>query len=58
MHALYSVPVIVPPVLPDDPNYGVPSDHSTAVASPVTQTSTGSAAREYVTLTAPYLTLA
>ena len=51
MHALYSVPVIVPPVLPDDPNYRVPSDHSTAIATPVTQSGTGSAAREYVTRT-------
>ena len=43
--------LIVPPVLPDDPNYGVPSDHSTTIATPVTQSGTGSAAREYVTRT-------
>ena len=29
MHSLYGVPVIVPPVPPDDPTCGVPSDHST-----------------------------
>ena len=51
MHALYSVPVIVPPVMPDDPNYGVASDHSTAIAIPVTQSGTGCATREYVTRT-------
>ena len=29
MHALYGVPEIAPPVPPDDPACGVPSDHST-----------------------------
>ena len=51
MHSLYSVPEIVPPVLPDDPNHGVASDHSTAVATPITQSSGGSAVREYMTRT-------
>ena len=32
IHHLYQVPKIVPPVGPDDPNYGVPSDHWTVVA--------------------------
>ena len=37
MHALYSVPIIVPPVPPDDPLCGAPSDHSTAIAIPLAQ---------------------
>ena len=50
MHALYSVPVITPPVPPDDWNYGVPSDHSTPVATPLAQKSSANAGRrEYIT---------
>ena len=40
LHALYGVPVIVPPVPPDDPTCGVPSDHSTPVATPLALDST------------------
>ena len=32
----YSVPIVVPPVPCDDPSKGVPSDHSTPVAHPLT----------------------
>ena len=32
---LYCVPIIAPPVPPDDPLCGVPSDHSTPVATPL-----------------------
>ena len=32
---LYNVPIIVPPVCADDPNRGVPSDHSTVLAVPL-----------------------
>ena len=31
----YSVPVVVPPVQCDDPTQGVPSDHSTPIAYPL-----------------------
>ena len=34
---LYAVPEIVPPVSPDNPQVGVPSDHHTAVATPLAQ---------------------
>ena len=37
MSPLYKVPVIVPPVPPDNPQVGVPSDHHTAVATPLAQ---------------------
>ena len=50
MHALYSVPMIVPPVPPDDPMYGVPSDHSTAIATPLAQDTTRQS-HEYVVKT-------
>ena len=36
LHQLYSVPIIVPPVSPDDPLHGgVPSDHRTPLAIPI-----------------------
>ena len=35
MSNLYAVPIITPPVQPDDPLVGVPSDHSTPVAIPL-----------------------
>ena len=50
MHSYYSVPVIVPPVSPDDPLCGVPSDHSTAIAFPLTQDNS-KRFRDYVTRT-------
>ena len=50
MHALYSVPIIVPPVPPDDPLHGVASDHSTVIATPLAQDSAGQS-REYITKT-------
>ena len=34
MYQLYQVPVVVPPVLPDDPNIGVPRDHRREVGNP------------------------
>ena len=34
---LYCVPIIAPPVPPDDPLRGVPSDHSTPIAIPLAQ---------------------
>ena len=42
--------MIVPPVLPDDPSNGVPSDHSTPIATPLAQLSSA-VSREYVTRT-------
>ena len=47
MSNLYCVPVITPPVQPDDPQCGVPSDHSTPVATPLA-TDTLQQIREYV----------
>ena len=35
LHQFYQIPIIVPPVAPDDPTRGVPSDHSTPLALPV-----------------------
>ena len=35
LHQFYLPPVVVPPVAPDDPRKGVPSDHSTPVATPL-----------------------
>jgi hypothetical protein len=48
MHSLYSVPIITPPVAPDDPLCGVPSDHSTLVAIPLSS-DTLQQVREYIT---------
>ena len=50
MSSLYSVPVIVLPVSPDNPLSGVPSDHSTPVATPP-HTGQSRQPREYVTKT-------
>ena len=50
MSPLYDVPEIVPAVPPDNPQIGVPSDHSTVVATPLTQESVGRS-RDYVTRT-------
>ena len=38
MYQLYQVPVVVPPVLPDDPSVGVPSDHCIPIATPLCNT--------------------
>ena len=35
MHQLYSVPTIAPPVPPDNPLWGKPSEHSTPIATPL-----------------------
>ena len=48
MHQLYSIPIIAPPVPPDDPLCGVPSDHSTPIAIPLS-TNTVQQTREFVT---------
>ena len=45
--SLYCVPIIAPPVPPDDPLCGVPSDHSTPVATPLA-TDTLQQTRDYV----------
>ena len=47
---LYGIPDIVPAVPPDNPHVGVPSDHSTVVATPLTHESVGRS-RDYVTRT-------
>ena len=44
---LYCVPIITPPVQPDDPQCGDPSDHSTHVAIPLAP-DTLQQTREYV----------
>ena len=48
LHQAYAVPIIVPPVSPDDPLKGVPSDHSTPLAVPLSGQNLHQA-REYVT---------
>ena len=48
---LYAPPVIVPPVPADDPNKGVPSDHSTAVATPLACSEVGQSSNEYTVRT-------
>ena len=50
MSPLYGEPEIVPAVPPDNPQVGVPSDHSTVVATPLTQDSVGRS-RDYVART-------
>ena len=50
MHQLYSVPIITPPVAPDDPKYGVPSDHSSPLATPLSITSIKQS-KQYITRT-------
>ena len=50
LSSLYSPPVIVPPVPADNSLTGSPSDHSTPVATPLTQYSAGQP-REYVSKT-------
>ena len=49
LHQFYCVPVIVPPVQPDRPGHGVPSDHSVPVAHP--RTNIYSNTNEYRTVT-------
>ena len=48
MHTLYAVPMIVPPVPPDDATNGAPSDHSTPIATPIA-VSVNRKTREYTT---------
>ena len=47
MSTMYCVPIIAPPVPPDDPLCGVPSDHSSPVATPLA-TDTLQQVREYI----------
>ena len=47
MSQLYNVPVIAPPVPPDDPQCGVPSDHSSPIAIPLSSQSDWQP-REYI----------
>ena len=49
LHQFYQIPIIVPPVKPDDPTRGVPSDHSIPLALPVS--SAHHKTREYKTTT-------
>ena len=49
LHQFYQIPIIVPPVAPDDPTRGVPSDHSIPLALPVS--SAHHVTREYKTAT-------
>ena len=51
LHSAYSVPVIVPPVAPDDPTHGVPSDHSIVIATPHTLHTIQQPQQEYITRT-------
>ena len=44
---LYLVPLIVPPVAADDPNHGSPSDHSTVLAPPMSNSGAGQNRNEY-----------
>ena len=48
LHSLYDVPIIAPPVPPDNPLQGVPSDHSVPIATPLAMSSVITP-REYVT---------
>ena len=50
LHQFSCVPIIVPPVQPDRPGHGVPSDHSVPVAHP--KITIGSNINEYKTVTA------
>ena len=50
LYPAYSVPVVVPPILPDDPTRGAPSDHSIVIATPHT-VHTVQQPRQYVTRT-------
>ena len=49
LHQFYQIPIIVPPVQPDDPTRGVPSDHRIPLALPVS--SAYHTTREYKTAT-------
>jgi hypothetical protein len=49
LYQFYQIPIIVPPVAPDDPTRGVPSDHSIPLALPVS--SVHHVTREYKTAT-------
>ena len=39
LHQFYLTPIVVPPVAPDDPQRGVPSDHSVPIATPMSSNS-------------------
>ena len=57
MSPLYSVPEIVPPVPPDNPQVGVPSDHRTPVATPLAQCGAVAARQSGGCVTRPYCPL-
>ena len=50
LHQLYKVPIIAPPVAPDDPRYAKPSDHSIPIAIPLSDNE-DCQTREYQTKT-------
>ena len=44
---LFGVPEIIPPVQPDNPNYGCPSDHNPIIATPLGNTTSPQNSNEY-----------
>ena len=51
MHAYYRPPIIIPPIIPDDPSVGVPSDHNIPLALPVSVPNSDQHAHQYLTRT-------
>ena len=50
LHQFYLPPIVVPPVAPDDPSNGVPSDHSVPIATPHSSAAGANAKNEYRTI--------